>query len=48
LAILPLMESVGSKIWYSLQHGFTPLYSLVVRDDAQEQILSCLAQGLSA
>ena len=47
LAILPLMESAGSKIWYSLRHGFTPLYSPLVRDDAQEQILSCLAQGLS-
>jgi len=47
LAILPLMESAGSKIWYSLRHGFTPLYSPLVRDDAEEQVLSCLAQGLS-
>jgi len=47
LAILPLLESAGSKTWYSLRHGFTPLYSLLLAGDAQEQILSCLARGLS-
>lgn len=47
LAILPLMECVGAKTWYALKHGFTPLYSLLIADDAQEQILLCLAQGLS-
>lgn len=47
LAMLPLMQCVGVKIWYSLRHGFTPLYSLLIAEDAQEQILFCLAQGLS-
>jgi len=47
LAMLPLTRCPGVKTWYSLRHGFTPLYSLLVVDDAQEQILSCLAQGLS-
>ena len=47
LAMLPLMQCVGVKTWYSLRHGFTPLYSLLITDDAQEQVLSCLAQGLS-
>jgi len=47
LAILPLVESANRKTWYSLRHGFTPLYSLLIADDAQAQTLSCLAQGLS-
>ena len=47
MAILPLMESAGNKTWYSLRHGFTPLYSLLVTDDDQERVLSCLAQALS-
>ncbi len=47
MAILPLMESAGSKTWYSLRHGFTPLYSLLLADDDQERVLSCLAQALS-
>ncbi len=47
LAILPLMESAGNKIWYSLRHGFTPHYSLLLADDNQEQVLSCLAHAIS-
>ena len=47
LAILPLMESAGNKAWYSLQHGFTPQYSLLVAAEDQESILSFLAQSLS-
>ncbi len=47
MAMLPLMRCVGVKTWYSLRHGFTPLYSLLLTDEAQEQILICLAQGLS-
>jgi hypothetical protein len=47
LAILPLMESAGNKTWYSLRHGFTPLYSLLLTDADREQVLSCLAQALS-
>jgi len=46
LAILPLMKSAGSKTWYSLKHGFTPLYSLLLADDDQEQVLCCLSQAL--
>ena len=47
MAILPLMESTGTKTWYSLRHGFTPLYSLLLADDDQERVLACLAQALS-
>ena len=47
MAILPLIESTGNKIWYSIRHGFTPLYSLLLTDDDQEQVLYCLTQALS-
>lgn len=47
MAILPLMESSGSKTWYSLRHGFTPLYSLLLAEEDQERVLSCLAQALN-
>ena len=46
MAILPLMESAGSKTWYALRHGYTPHYSLLLADDDQERVLSCLAQAL--
>lgn len=46
MAILPLMECAGVKTWYSLTHGLTPLYSLLLADDNQERVLSCLAQAL--
>ena len=46
MAMLPLMEHTGNKIWYSLRNGFTPLYSLLLLDDDQEQVLSCLAEAL--
>lgn len=47
MAILPLMESAGNKTWYSLRHGFTPHYSLLLADDDQAQVLACLAQALA-
>lgn len=48
MAILPLMKSTGNeKAWYSLKHGFTPLYSLLLTNDNNEQILTCLAHALS-
>ena len=47
LAMLPLMQSPGNKTWYSLRHGFTPLYSLLIAEDDQEQVLTCLAEALS-
>jgi len=46
MAMLPLMEHTGVQIWYSLRHGFTPFYSLLLLDDDQEQVLNCLAQAL--
>lgn len=46
MAILPLMECAGVKTLYSLSHGLTPLYSLLLADDDQERVLSCLAQAL--
>lgn len=47
MAMLPLMQSTGNHTWYSLQHGFTPLYSLLLVNDDQEQVLACLAEALS-
>lgn len=47
MAILPLMHCAGVNTWYALRHGFTPLYSLLLTDDVKEQVLSCLAHGLS-
>jgi len=46
MAMLPLMEHTGVKIWYSLGHGYTPIYSLLLLDDDQEQVLNCLAKAL--
>jgi hypothetical protein len=46
LAILPLMKSDGG-IWYSLRHRYTTHYSLLLADEDQQQILTCLVQGLS-
>ena len=46
LAILPLMQGAGN-IGYSLKHGYTPLYSLILAEDPQQAVLACLAQGLS-
>ena len=47
MAILPLLESAGSKAWYALRHGFTPRYGLLLAEDDQERVLSCLAEALS-
>ncbi|HEY6022007.1 MAG TPA: GNAT family N-acetyltransferase [Candidatus Paceibacterota bacterium] len=48
MAMLPLMECAGVNTWYSLSlpHGYTPLYSLLLADDDQEQVLSCLVRAL--
>jgi len=46
LAILPLMENAGNT-WHSLIHKYTANYSLLLADDDQSQVLTCLAQGLS-
>ena len=47
LAILPLMTCEGNNTWYSLSHGFTPLFNLLITNHEQEQVLSCLAQALA-
>lgn len=47
MAILALMQCAGIKTWYSLRHGFTPLYSLLLAQDDQERVIACLAEGLS-
>jgi len=46
MAILPLMKSTG-KTGYSIKHRYTSLYGLLLADDDQQQVLACLAQGLS-
>ncbi len=46
LAILPLIMGHGNTC-YSLKHRYTSHYSLLLADDDQQRILTCLAQGLS-
>lgn len=46
MAILPLMKTTG-KAWYAIKHRYTPVYSLLLADDDQQQVLACLVQGLS-
>jgi len=46
LGILPLERSDGST-WYSLKHRYTTHYSLLLADEDQQQVLSCLIQGLN-
>lgn len=46
MAILPLMKCDGNT-WYSLKHRYTSLYSLLLTDEDQPQVLACLSQGLS-
>jgi len=46
LAILPLVKSAGHT-WLSLKHRYTTHYSLLLAKDDQQQVLTCLAQGLS-
>jgi len=47
LAMLPLIANAGNRTWYSLRHGFTPIYSLLLTNENQEQVLSCMASALS-
>lgn len=46
LAILPLMKRNGEG-WHSLSNNFTSLFSLLLADNNQQEILTCLVQGLS-
>ena len=45
LAILPLMGAAGNT-GYALKHRYSSLYSLLLADHDQAQILACLIQGL--
>ena len=45
LAILPIIVH-PSKEWTSLSHRYSSLYSMLVAKDNQQEILSCLAEGL--
>lgn len=44
-AILPLMKR-NSEHWRSLGHLYTSLYTLLLAENAQQDILTCLVQGL--
>lgn len=46
VAILPLMQS-KTYTWYALKHAYSPIYSLLIADHDQEQILTCMAQAVS-
>lgn len=46
LAILPLIESDVNS-WLSLKHRYTTHYSLLLADDEQQRVLTCLVEGLS-
>lgn len=46
LAILPLLKDAGHT-WRSLKHRYTTHYSLLLANADQQQVLACLAQGLS-
>ena len=46
LAILPLMKRASEK-WYSLRNNYTSLYTVLLADNNQQEILTCLVQGLS-
>ncbi len=45
MAILPLVKNQGNT-GYSLKHRYTSLYSLLLAEDDQDQILTCLVHGL--
>jgi hypothetical protein len=46
MAILPLTKGAGNS-WLSLKHRYATHYSLLLADDDQQQILTCLVEGLS-
>ena len=46
LAILPLLRSEGNS-WYSLKHRYTTHYSLLLAPGEQQQVFSCMAEGLT-
>ncbi|MDH5516566.1 MAG: GNAT family N-acetyltransferase [Gammaproteobacteria bacterium] len=46
LAVLPLIKT-ATNTGYALRHRYTTHYSLLLADDDQQQILTCLAHGVS-
>ncbi len=46
LAILPLLKTEGNS-GYSLKHRYTTHYSLLLTQDDQQQVLTCMAEGLA-
>ena len=46
MAILPLMKCAGNT-WYSLKHRYTSFYSLLITNNDQLEVLTCLSEGLS-
>ena len=50
LAILPLIKpnkNSNNKEWTSLHHLYTSLFTLLLVENSQQEVLSCLAKGLS-
>ncbi len=45
LALLPLTRSVNGH-WHALSNGYTPQYTILVRDDADLSVFDCVARGL--
>lgn len=46
LAMLPLIKGAGNT-YHSLKHRYTPLYSVLLAEQDQQQVLACLVEGLS-
>ncbi len=46
LAILPLISNSSGE-WSALQHIYTSLYTLLMAEHKQQEIVNCLADGLS-
>ena len=45
LALLPLLEK-GDEHWRSCSHRYTALYSLLLTEDRQDDVVDCLIEGL--
>ncbi len=46
LALLPLV-GINNKNWESFSHRYTALYSLLLAEEKQAEVLNCLAEGLN-
>ena len=46
LALLPLVET-ENKNWQSFNHRYTALYSLLLAEEKQTEVLDCLVEGLN-